>query len=80
MEDGEYRWVVTAEAEAPNGRISQDTAISTSVERKKKGTKKGEPPLDYVPEHNVLTVATTRALNRAISDLLGGSVSAEEMR
>ena len=63
------KWTVEVEAVAPNGRRSHGIGMCDSAESGKSGTK----------EHDILATAHTRAKNRAISDLLGGEVSAEEM-
>lgn len=68
-EDGSFYWMITVEAKAPNGRVSQGVGICDSRERK----------FAHL-EHDVYATAHTRAKNRAISDLVaGGEVSAEEM-
>ena len=67
-------WIVytKARAMAPNGRYAIGTAVCDSSEfatGKLKGTL-----------HNIETKSATRAINRAISDLVGGGeVSAEEL-
>ena len=68
-EDGSFMWMITVEASAPNGRVSQGVGICDSRERN----------FAHV-EHDVYATAHTRAKNRAISDMVaGGEVSAEEM-
>lgn len=68
-EDGSFYWMITVEAKAPNGRVSQGVGICDSKERN----------FAHL-EHDVYATAHTRAKNRAISDLVaGGEVSAEEM-
>ena len=67
--------VTTAEvlvrAIAPNGRFADELAICDSSEFTSKL---------QATRHNILTKATTRAINRSVSDLCGGGeVSAEEM-
>jgi len=67
--DGSFMWMITVDAKAPNGRVSQGVGICDSKERK----------FAHL-EHDVYATAHTRAKNRAISDLVaGGEVSAEEM-
>ena len=67
--------VTTAEvlvrAIAPNGRYADELAICDSTEFTSKL---------QATRHNILTKATTRAINRSVSDLCGGGeVSAEEL-
>jgi len=69
LEDGGVKWTVEVVASAPNGRESQGIGMCSSDERD-----------NDRKEHDILATAHTRAKNRAISDLLGGEVSAEEMR
>ena len=60
---------VTARAVAPNGRTFEDIGACSHAERR-----------FSKPEHDILSTAATRAINRATSDLVGmGSVSADEM-
>lgn len=60
---------VKARAVAPNGRIAEDVGACSIDERR-----------FSKPEHDLVATATTRALNRAISNLVGmGEVSAEEI-
>jgi hypothetical protein len=67
-------WIVevVARARTPLGRVSEDVAVCDSTEfltGKLKGTL-----------HNIESKATTRAINRAVLDLVGGGeVSAEEV-
>ena len=68
-EDDSFYWRIKAQVEAPNGRTSIGVAICDSRERK----------FSHL-EHDVYTIAHTRAKNRAISDMVaGGIVSAEEV-
>ena len=61
---------VVGRAVHPNGRIAEDFG-ACSVD---------EPRQFNKPEHDIISTATTRALNRAISNLVGmGELSAEEM-
>lgn len=72
--DAPKGWTVTVKARAvsPGGRIAEDVATCDAEEIKKS---RMEPTL-----HNIETKAATRAINRAISDLVGGGiVSAEEL-
>jgi len=70
--DDKYIIRVIARAKAPNGRISEEVGICDSSE-----FNKGELKFTY---HNAETKATTRAINRAISNLVGGGeLSAEEI-
>jgi len=70
-EDGVLTVWVTARATAPNGRSSDQVAVCDSTEFS--GNLKPT-------QHNIETKAATRAVNRAVSDLVGGGeVSAEEM-
>ncbi len=67
--DGSFTWRITAEAIAPNGRSCVGVGACDSRERK----------FAHI-EHDVYSIAHTRAKSRAISDLVaGGVVSAEEM-
>lgn len=69
FEDG-FAYEVIAEARDLNGRIMQDVGYCST----KESGKEGKP--DYVIYH----IASTRAINRAISNLVGaGEVSAEEI-
>ncbi|MEM3191855.1 MAG: hypothetical protein QW292_07160 [Candidatus Parvarchaeota archaeon] len=62
---------VKARASAPNGRVSEEVGICDSAEFT------GGLKPTY---HNIESKATTRAINRAISNLVGGGeVSAEEV-
>ncbi|MEM3192091.1 MAG: hypothetical protein QW292_08385 [Candidatus Parvarchaeota archaeon] len=62
---------VKARASAPNGRVSEEIAVCDSSEFTGKL---------IASLHNVETKAATRAINRAISNLVGGGeVSAEEI-
>jgi len=69
--DGDWGYLVTSRATAPNGRFMDgDGAVFASE-------KKGRD----VTVHNVRAHAITRAKNRAIADLCGfGEVSAEEVQ
>jgi len=70
--DGKYIVRVKARAIAPNGRVSEEIGVCDSSEFESGRLK--------ASIHNIETKATTRALNRAISDLVGGGeVSAEEI-
>ena len=70
--DGKYIVRVKARAIAPNGRVSEEIAVCDSSEFENGRLK--------ASIHNIETKATTRALNRAISNLVGGGeVSAEEI-
>jgi hypothetical protein len=72
LEKGEIRISVKAEAIAPNGRTCEEIASCSSSEVTKSNM---DPTL-----HNISTKAATRAINRCISDLVGGGeVSAEEV-
>jgi len=60
---------VTARAVAPNGRVYEDVGACDHTERR-----------FSKPEHDIIATATTRAHNRATSDLVGmGEVSGEEL-
>ena len=60
---------VVARAVAPNGRSAEDIGACSIRERR-----------FSKPEHDLVATATTRAINRAISNLVGlGEVSAEEV-
>ncbi|MEM3907796.1 MAG: hypothetical protein QXZ17_13225 [Nitrososphaerota archaeon] len=62
---------VKARASAPNGRISEEVGVCDSSEFS------GKLAASF---HNIETKAATRAINRAISNLVGGGeVSAEEV-
>jgi len=68
--DGSFMWKIQVEVEAPNGRTSWGIAVCDSRER----------DFSQHQEHDVYSTAYTRALNRAISDMIaGGVVSAEEI-
>jgi hypothetical protein len=70
--DGKYIVRVKARAIAPNGRVSEEIGVCDSSE-----FENGKLRASI---HNIETKATTRALNRAISNLVGGGeVSAEEI-
>lgn len=58
----------TAKAIAPNGRYAIGTGSCDIFEKGRRNT-----------IHNTRTTAETRAFNRAISNMLGGEVSAEEV-
>jgi hypothetical protein len=67
--DGSFTWRITVRAWAPNGRSVMAVGACSSRERK-----------FAHPEHDVYAIASTRAKNRAISDLIGsGEISAEEL-
>ena len=60
---------VVGRAVAPNGRVAEDVGACSMTER---GFSK--------PEHDLISTAATRALNRATSNLVGmGELSAEEV-
>jgi len=60
---------VWARCTAPNGQFTEDVAICQQYEKNSNKSK-----------HDILTTATTRAINRAISNLVAyGEVSAEEV-
>jgi hypothetical protein len=69
-EDGRIRLAeVVGRVVAPNGRVGEDIGACSADER---GFSK--------PEHDIRATATTRALNRAISNLVGmGDLTAEEV-
>jgi hypothetical protein len=70
--DGKYIVRVKARAIAPNGRVSEEIGVCDSSEFESGRLK--------ASIHNIETKAATRALNRAISNLVGGGeVSAEEI-
>jgi len=72
--DDKYVVRVLARAKAPNGRVSEEMGISDSGEFEK-GKLKGKGTY-----HNIESKAVTRAINRAISNLVGGGeLSAEEI-
>lgn len=68
--DEGVKWTVEVVAKAPNGRTSHGLGMCSNDEEGKGDSK----------EHDILATAHTRAKNRAISDLLGGEVSAEEVK
>ena len=71
-ENEKYIVRVKARAIAPNGRVSEEIGVCDSSEFESGRLK--------ASIHNIETKATTRALNRAISNLVGGGeVSAEEI-
>jgi hypothetical protein len=71
-QDGKYIVRVKARATAPAGRYSEEIAACDSSEFEK-GRLLGTL-------HNIETKAATRAINRAVSDLVGGGeISAEEV-
>ncbi|MDG6967382.1 MAG: hypothetical protein JRN58_05200 [Nitrososphaerota archaeon] len=71
--DGKYVVRVRARATAPNGRFSEEIAVCDSSEFER-GRLEGTL-------HNIESKAATRAINRAVSDLVGGGeVSAEEVQ
>jgi len=70
--DGKYIMRIKARAVAPNGRVSEEIAVCDSTEFEHGRLK--------ASIHNIETKAATRAINRAISNLVGGGeVSAEEI-
>ena len=70
--DNAYIVEVIARARTPMGRISEEIAVCDTTEFER-GNLQGTL-------HNIETKATTRAINRAISNLVGGGeVSAEEI-
>jgi len=70
--DNAYIVEVIARARTPMGRISEEAAVCDSTEFER-GNLQGTL-------HNIETKAVTRAINRAISNLVGGGeVSAEEI-
>jgi hypothetical protein len=70
--DFDFTYIIKVEARAPNGRVAEATGACSKSEK----TSKNMPGT----VHNVLAHATTRAMNRAISNLCGsGAVSAEEI-
>jgi hypothetical protein len=73
VQEGENLVVrVQARARAPNGRVAEEVGVCDSSEFEKGNLK--------ATLHNIESKAATRAINRAISDLVGGGeVSAEEM-
>jgi len=74
IDDKTYVVRVIARARAPGGRVSEEVAVCDSTEFER-GELKGKGTL-----HNIETKATTRAINRAISNLVGGGeISAEEI-
>mgnify|MGYP001586568864 CR=1 FL=1 len=81
----ESRWTVNNDwgydvvyrAVAPNGRGAAGEASCAASE--KRGVNRRGEPYDHATVHNVRSHAHTRAVNRAISNLVGfGEVSAEE--
>jgi hypothetical protein len=69
-EDGSFVWRITVEAAFPNGRVCSGVGACDSREH----------PKSTQIEHDIYSIAHTRAKNRAISDLVsGGVLSAEEM-
>jgi len=71
-ENEKYIVRVKARAIAPNGRVSEEIGVCDSSEFENGRLR--------ASIHNIETKATTRALNRAISNLVGGGeVSAEEI-
>ena len=72
--EGGVTWIVKGRATAPNGRYAEDYAMCSEDEiKQKRGSE------EYIPEHNILTTAVTRALSRACMSLLGGNVTKEEV-
>jgi hypothetical protein len=70
--DNVYVVRVIARARAPGGRVSEEAGVCDSTEFER-GNLQGTL-------HNIETKAVTRAINRAISNLVGGGeVSAEEI-
>ena len=71
-QEGKFVVRVRARAKAPNGRVAEDLGVCDSSEFERGNL---TPTL-----HNVESKAATRAINRAISDLVGGGeISAEEI-
>lgn len=65
----QFTYEVTVKLISPNGRFSFGIGSCSSTER------------NFAhPEHDVRSTAHTRAKNRGISDLIGGEVSAEEIK
>jgi len=72
IDDKTYVVRVIARARAPGGRVSEEAGVCDSTEFER-GALQGTL-------HNIETKAVTRAINRAISNLVGGGeVSAEEI-
>jgi len=72
IDDKTYVVRVIARARAPGGRVSEEAGVCDSTEFER-GNLQGTL-------HNIETKAVTRAINRAISNLVGGGeVSAEEI-
>ena len=73
--DGDWGYRVTYKAWTPSGRISYgDGCVMASEKRRRDGS------MVDATHHNVRAHAHTRAINRAVSNLVGfGEVSAEEM-
>jgi len=72
IDDKTYVVRVIARARAPGGRVSEEAGVCDSSEFER-GNLQGTL-------HNIETKAVTRAINRAISNLVGGGeVSAEEI-
>ena len=70
LPDGNWGWLVTYRAKAPNGRAADGDGACYASEKPGRG---------QATEHNVRSHAHTRAFNRAVSNLVGfGEVSAEE--
>lgn len=70
-EGGNLYWKITARAYLRNGRSTVGTAIASKDERKSWGSRM---------EHDIYSLACTRAVNRSIADLIaGGAVSYEEL-
>lgn len=79
-EDGEgkyYTWLFPIRAIAPNGRYVDSIGVCSS--RKPFFSKKGDTRIDP-SEEDIVLMAQTVGINRAISDMVGGGeVSGEEM-
>lgn len=68
--EGDWGWLVTYRAVAPNGKAADGDGACYASEKPGRG---------QATEHNVRSHAHTRAFNRAVSNLVGfGEVSAEE--
>lgn len=75
-EEGDFTAMVKARATASWGRSAEDLGTYSASEFIERGSKQRLP----ISRHNVVARAATRAINRAVSDLVGGGVvSAEEM-
>jgi hypothetical protein len=75
-QEGDFTATVKAKAHSSWGRWAEDLGVYSASEFVQSGTKKRLP----ISRHNVIARAATRAINRAVSDLIGGGiVSAEEV-